>query len=350
MANIMEILGLTEEQLRILYSLEYELCQIDYYQDKKVKEYKVNWLGRWETALNQVPGLYPAIPYRSEIKLIEAMKEEASKSVSKEWLYLVMLEATLFTPYTPLGESKEDDKEYKKLNYSDKSLHLRSIAGRSGLINPEYIDRFKKTYKKSIDRLQGGKLKKVAIGAVGVVALAAIGAATAGAAAGPIAVMLFGESFAGLGGAALTSACLAMAGGGAIAVGGMGMAGGIAAIAGGGALLGATAGGTAFAGAAAVFGKKSPDITLIEAAKLEVVMKEITLNAQKDIQNAQDIIAALKKQIDDLMGVIAYQKAQRSKDKETLANLEKNYEILKKAYEEMVKYSSSFAVGLNVLK
>ena len=53
-----------------------------------------------------------------------------------------------------------------------------------------------------------------------------------------IAVALVGSNFAGLHGAALTSACLAYLGGGAIAVGGLGMAGGTAAIVGGGAVLG----------------------------------------------------------------------------------------------------------------
>lgn len=53
-----------------------------------------------------------------------------------------------------------------------------------------------------------------------------------------IAVTLVGSNFAGLSGAALTSACLAYVGGGAIAAGGLGMSGGIATIVGGGAILG----------------------------------------------------------------------------------------------------------------
>ena len=79
------------------------------------------------------------------------------------------------------------------------------------------LDRFKKTYQKTINKLSG-KIRKVALGAVSVVAVSAAAAVPAGVFAGPVAAALFESNFAGLTGAALTSACLAMAGGGAIAV------------------------------------------------------------------------------------------------------------------------------------
>lgn len=79
-------------------------------------------------------------------------------------------------------------------------------------------------------------------------------------------------------GAAAISAGLAALGGGAVAAGGFGMAGGIAVLVGGGSLLGATAG-TAVGASIASLGSNA---VLSEAAKLQVVLKEIVLAIQKD--------------------------------------------------------------------
>ncbi len=97
-------------------------------------------------------------------------------------------------------------------------------------------------------------IKSIAIAAG--ITIAAV--ATAGAFAPAIAVDLVGSNFAGLSGAALTSACLAYLGGGAIAIGGAGMAGGTIAIVGGGAALGlgVGAGVGGAVGAVSLSGKK----------------------------------------------------------------------------------------------
>lgn len=101
--------------------------------------------------------------------------------------------------------------------------------------------------------------------------------------AGPVAVILVGSNFAGLSGAALTSACLAYIGGGAIAAGGAGMLGGTISIVGGGALLGvgigAGVGGTF--GALSLMNKKS---TILQSAKLLVSVREIFLNDEHDME------------------------------------------------------------------
>ena len=120
-----------------------------------------------------------------------------------------------------------------------------------------YISRLRKCYDRVIRELNEvlkNAFKSIAITA-GVV-IAAI--ATAGAFAPAIAVALVGSNFAGLSGAALTSACLAYLGGGAIAAGGLGMAGGTMAIVGGGAVLGlgVGAGVGGAVGAAGILGKK----------------------------------------------------------------------------------------------
>ena len=119
-----------------------------------------------------------------------------------------------------------------------------------------------------------------------VIAIAAI--ATAGAFAQAIAVALVGSNFAGLSGAALTSACLAYLGGGASAAGGLGMAGGTMAIVGGGAALGlgVGAGVGGAVGAAGLAGKKN---TILQSAKLLVSVREIYLNDEHDLAYSNSI-------------------------------------------------------------
>ena len=89
----------------------------------------------------------------------------------------------------------------------------------------------------------------------------------------PLRLPWLGQNFAGLSGAALTSACLAYLGGGAIAAGGLGMAGGTIAIVGGGAALGLGVG-ASIGGAvrvASIAGKKE---AMLQSAKLLVSVRE----------------------------------------------------------------------------
>ena len=130
-------------------------------------------------------------------------------------------------------------------------------------------------------------------------------------------------------------------------MGGAGMAGGAAAIVGGGALLGAAVGG-AGEGVAGALINSSPKFVLTQAAKLEVVMKEILLNANHDIVNAQLIMNSLKEKIHELQRELDEIKLAREDDKKALNNLNKSLSYLRKAYEDMRKYESSFEVGYHV--
>jgi hypothetical protein len=123
--------------------------------------------------------------------------------------------------------------------------------------------------------------------------------ATAGTFAPAIAVALVGSNFAGLSGAALTSACLAYLGGGAIAIGGAGMAGGTIAIVGGGAVLGIGAGlGVGGAvGAAGILGKQN---TILQSAKLLVSVREIFLNDEHDVEYSNTIYEQYVQNIMDI--------------------------------------------------
>ena len=271
---------------------------------------------------------------------------EDEKNINKTWYYLIMLEVSLFQPYTQLGKSKEDDDKYKKLKFSNQTSALEIIVKKNEIMSVDYIERFRKTYNQTLTQLSG-KRTKIALGAVSTLAIAAIFAATAGALAGPIAVAMFGGQFAGLGGAALTQACLALAGGGALAVGGSGVAGGTMIIVGGGALLGMASGGTAVGGAALLL-RNAPDFTFTQAAKLEVVLKEIILNAQQDVVAAQKILENQRNQIAELYSELAKLKLDRAKDRKAINNMEKSIEYLERAYSNMKIFTSSYEVGLSI--
>ena len=129
-----------------------------------------------------------------------------------------------------------------------------------------FIKRLRKCHDQCMRELN--EVLKTVITSLSITAvIAIITIATAGALSGPIAVALVGSNFAGLSGAALTSACLAYLGGGAIAVGGAGMLGGTIAIVGGGAALGigVGAGIGGAVGAVGLVGKKN---TIMQSAKL----------------------------------------------------------------------------------
>ena len=177
--------------------------------------------------------------------------------------------------------------------------------------------------------------------------------ATAGAFAPKIAVLLVGTKFAGLSGAALTSACLAYLGGGAIAVGGYGMAGGTIAIVGGGAALGLGLGATtgSAVGAVALHGKKN---TILQSAKLLVSVREIFLNDEHDVQYSNavyeqfvDHIAEIEKGLVDLrLEADVAKKDEKKKLKNEIKNVDESVHAMKIARKSMIKYISSFESGL----
>lgn len=194
-------------------------------------------------------------------------------------------------------------------------------------------------------------IKSIAITA-GVV-IAAI--ATAGAFAPAIAVALVGSNFAGLSGAALTSACLAYLGGGAIAAGGLGMAGGTMAIVGGGAVLGlgVGAGVGGAVGAAGILGKKD---MILQSAKLMVSVREIFLNDEHDIEYSNTVYEQYVQNIADIeKGLVELRLKANVVDKEEkkqittqIKNTEKAVKAMKIAMKSMNKFNSSFAQGKRV--
>ena len=340
--DTMSAFGLTSRQTALMFSLELLCVRLDAASEKNVesKALKNQWLTDWKSFIENILDGQQLL--EDEKTLVKAFKEELDSSSNKTWYYLIILEVVTFRAYTSLGHDR--DKLYSKLKYADQVAFIKLIISEIGTGSPETADRFAKMYEKAINK-GSGKTQKRAIKALSILAVGAITAATAGALAGPIAVSLFGSQFAGLGGAALVNACLAFAGGGAIAAGGAGMAGGIMTIVGGGALLGATGSGAAVT-AFSLFARTTPEFALSQAAKLDVVLREIILNEQRDIKAAQDILKQYRDHIAELNKELSLMKSENEQNKSDIKNLTESIGYMERIFKDLTRFTSSYEIGL----
>lgn len=370
--NELDKLGLTIEQTEILYNLEYykTLNDIDVTTAPVGKDkfifLKQDWLGEWQSYMES--GFADFVQDKDQ-KLHWYSKEELLRKVSeneptKPWLRLILLESMLFEPYYPLSIEKN-----KKGNYvpSKRYAALKiPIAGYRKTQGDNYLDAFfsndyclagyvkklRKCYDKVTNELN--EVLKTMITSLSITAAITVAILfTAGTLAPTIATALVGSKFAGLSGAALTSACLAYLGGGAIAAGGMGMLGGTITIVGGGAILGlgVGAGVGGAVGAISIMGKKA---TIQQSAKLMVSMKEIFLNDEHDIeysdtvyeQYVEKIIEIEKGLVELKLEADVASKDEKKKLKLEIKNAEESVEAMKIARKSMLKYKSSFELGV----
>lgn len=353
--TIIEMFGLTNEQTQLMFSVQklitnYDISLLENDKIAVIKniEVKKMWQKNWENHIieylksatnNQIDKLL------DENELNDRFKLEIEKSPNRTWYYIVLLECLTFVPYTPLGDDL--DKKYLRCHYNSKKcyLMLEDFFSSQEYITKEFIERFHTTYNKSINKISGKK-SKITAEVLAVVAIGTTAAAIAAVAAGPIAVLLVGPQYAALHGAALTNACLALLGGGAIAAQGAGMIGGITVIAGGGALLGLAGGGT-IVGVASSLLMSSPEFALTESAKLETILKEVIINAQKDVVLAQKLINQYKEQIKELNNKLTELEIENEKNKKEIKNIKLIIKYLKRSCKNMVEFTSAYKVGVD---
>ncbi|MBE9249918.1 hypothetical protein IQ226_12235 [Dolichospermum sp. LEGE 00240] len=327
----MKEFGLTLEQTRIMFSYQYNLvlADIEYESNFETKSLKRQWLSQWKEStelflkgqINQENHSNSSSNLITDFELLKKLVTEIKKDAeNKLTLYIMFLEVVIFKPYYNLGNTNDD--KYKNLKISDeyKLINKLQVFARSLDLDSDVVRRFKSNYNEAIKGIKGG-LNPWLVGVLGAVALAITAAFFTPVIAGLLAPILAP----GLSGAAAVSAVLAALGGGAIAAGGLGMAGGFAVIVGGGAILGAGAG----VGVGALFAQ-SPDSALTQAAKLEVVMKEIVL-IQKDIRLAQEVIKEQRQAIRSLEDERHDLILNKEQNKQKIENLEKAIEYLKNA-------------------
>lgn len=351
--DLSQLFGLTLEQTRILFSLEYLLVEEDIKATKSEKKIylKKKWAFLWKNKIEQIlvneeTGENYSLYTSDEID--KAIHEEDSKQLKQTWYHLVLLELLAFVPYSSLKQEDEDrylDKEFAKLRFSNQKNFIRDeLTINHNIVSPETVDRYYKSYNKALNKGLG-KNQKIINRSLIVIASSAVVAASAGAFAPLIAVGIKGSAFAGLSGAALVSASLAALGGGAVAIGGGGMAAGLFTIVGGGALLGGLAG-TSIVTSVYLIAQDSPDIVISQGAKLSVVLKEIVLNEQKDIMNAQEVLAEMKNQILEMNNELNKLRLERETDKLQIKNLAYAIKGLEALYHDNMVFESSFEIGL----
>ncbi|GAB1544818.1 hypothetical protein NUACC21_74940 [Scytonema sp. NUACC21] len=296
----MKEFGLTLEQTRIMFSYQYHLvlADIEYEVNSATKSLKKQWLAKWKEStelfikgqVNQDKNSHFDFHLITDFellkKLVVPIKDNKGNQLT---LYLIILEVILFKPYYTLGNASDEQFKNLKITDEEKLTSKLKVLARTLDISPDIVTRFKSNYNEAVNGIKGG-LNPWLVGVFGAIVLAVAAAFFTPAIAALLAPILAP----GLSGAAAVSAVLAALGGGAIAAGGLGMAGGFAVIVAGGAILGAGAG----AGVGALFAQ-SPDSALTQAAKLEVVMKEI-VHIQKDIRLAQEIIKEQRQAIRSL--------------------------------------------------
>ena len=368
----MDKLGLSLEQTEMLYNLEYYKTFNDIEMTKLpvtgevIKELKSEWLKEWSKFISNGFESFTQISGAEMhwYSIDELQERIAANAPQKPWYRLILLEAMLFEPYYPLGTEKDKkgndipSKKYKHLN--NPLCSFRKGEGDRFLdeqftgkyCKQGYVKRLRKSYDKRMRELSE-VLKTVLTSLTITAVIAIITVASAGAFAGPIAVALVGSNFAGLSGAALTSACLAYLGGGAIAAGGAGMLGGTIAIVGGGAALGigVGAGVGGAVGSAGLVGKKN---TIMQSAKLLTSVREIFLNDEHDIEFSNSVyeqylqnITEIEKGLVELRLKMDVAKGKEKKEiAETIKKAEESVEAMKVARKNMLRFNSSFAEGL----
>jgi hypothetical protein len=364
--------GINEEQIVILYNLEYYKtlhdieCTKTLFGNEKIRQLKREWLKEWKEYMTKG---FPSFMKNANARLVWYSLEELHEKISmnnasEPWFRLALLEAMLFTPYFPL--SVETDKKGNKVPSKKYSSLSIPIAGYKKNNSDKYLDDvFAKAYQLDgyVKRLRTcydkvcrelNEVLKTALTSLAITtSIAVITIATVGALAPTIAVALVGSNFAGLSGVALTNASLAYLGGGAVAAGGLGMAGGTMAIVGGGAILGlgvgASVGGTV--GAISLMGKK---YVILQSAKLIVSVREVFLNDENDIKYSNTVYEKYVQNISDIeKGLVELrlkaEVADRKEKKRLTAKIKNTQESLKAmkiAMRSMNKFISSYEVGL----
>lgn len=358
-----EKFGLTMEQTEILYNLEMYKTINDINSSHLGTSLKAQWLEEWKYFMSVG---FPDFVNVSDAKLNWYKRDELIKKIQDNspeniWFRLVLLEAMVFEPYYPLStEFNKNGHEIPSSKYKKLSMPLYGFDKSNGddfldvFYTQGYIKRLRKCYDKVL--LELNEVLKTVLKSVSITAaFTVVALLTAGMFAPAIAVALVGSNFAGLSGAALTSACLAYLGGGAIAAGGLGMAGGTMAIVGGGAALGlgvgAGVGGTV--GAVSIMGQKG---TILQSAKLMVSVREIFLNDEHDIDYSDSVYEQYVKNIADIEKELVElklkrdvsDKAEKKKLEIEIKNIEQSVHVMQIAMKSMHKYNSSFAEGYKV--
>lgn len=326
---------LNDPETRILYSLKLHMIEEDIQctklsADQQLKnEWKKQWMEVSKNSLHMAKLYEPNIQ-----KVYQALITHAENTIdNRTWLYNIVLELCLFSPYYQIDE---DEKKYKKLKLVNKNLDYMKNYFCEGqkYVSFKDIKQFESLYKHYHGYIENKNLKMA--GTAGAVVAVGAGVGVGAMVFAPqIAVALFGGAFPGLHGAALVNAALAAAGGGSLAAGGFGMAGGSVIIAGGGALLGMSTASVATMGLLA-----SPNFVQTDDAKLLAKCNYVLLNQMHEI----DVVVAIQKMTEESLNgsktqlkVLESSKDKSDECKKTISALKKSVKYMERTNEELKK-------------
>lgn len=328
-------ISLNDPETRILYSLKLHMIEEDIQctklsADQQLKnEWKKQWMEVSKNSLHMAKLYEPNIQ-----KVYQALITHAENTIdNRTWLYNIVLELCLFSPYYQIDE---DEKKYKKLKLVNKNLDYMKNYFCEGqkYVSFKEIKQFESLYKHYHGYIENKNLKMA--GAAG--AVVAVGAGVGAGAmlfAPQIAVALFGGAFPGLHGAALVNAALAAAGGGSLVAGGFGMAGGSVIIAGGGALLGMSTASVATMGLLS-----SPNFVQTDDAKLLAKCNYVLLNQMHKI----DVVVAIQRMTEESLNdsktqlkVLESAEDKSDECKKTIAALKKSVKYTERTNDELKK-------------
>lgn len=326
---------LNDPETRILYSLKLHMIEEDIQctklsADQQLKnEWKKQWMEVSKNSLHMAKLYEPNIQ-----KVYQALITHAENTINnRTWLYNIILELCLFSPYYQIDE---DEKKYKKLKLVNKNLDYMKNYFCEGqkYVSFKDIKQFESLYKHYHGYIENKNLKMA--GTAGAVVAVGAGVGVGAMIFAPqIAVALFGGAFPGLHGAALVNAALAAAGGGSLVTGGLGMAGGSVIIAGGGALLGMGTASVATMGLLA-----SPNFVQTDDAKLLAKCNYVLLNQMHEI----DVVVAIQKMTEESLNgsktqlkVLESSKDKSDECKKTISALKKSVKYMERTNEELKK-------------
>ena len=326
---------LNDPETRILYSLKLHMIEEDIQctklsADQQLKnEWKKQWMEVSKNSLHMAKLYEPNIQ-----KVYQALITHAENTINnRTWLYNIILELCLFSPYYQIDE---DEKKYKKLKLVNKNLDYMKNYFCEGqkYVSFKDIKQFESLYKHYHGYIENKNLKMA--GTAGAVVAVGAGVGVGAMVFAPqIAVALFGGAFPGLHGAALVNAALAAAGGGSLVTGGLGMAGGSVIIAGGGALLGMSTASVATMGLLA-----SPNFVQTDDAKLLAKCNYVLLNQMHEI----DVVVAIQKMTEESLNgsktqlkVLESSKDKSDECKKTISALKKSVKYMERTNEELKK-------------
>lgn len=368
----MNPLGLNMEQTEILYNIEYYkvLNDIEYTNipigKENIKKLKNEWLQEWKKNISDGFESFTQV-FGAKIhwySMEELQERIYTLNPSKTWYRLIFLEALLFEPYYTLRIEKDrkgndiPSQKYKDLNNFINGF--KKSEGERFLNNyftgkyceQGYVTRLQNNYNTHMKELEGFYNRVISFLSITAIIAVSITMMTAYA-PGTIAVFLVGSEFAGLHGAALTSACLAYMGGGAIAAGGSGIVGGTVTIVGGGAVLGLGLG-SAVGGTVNSIGVLDKKNIILKTSKLLTSMNEIFLKDEHNIDFVKEVYEQYLNNITEIEYELVKLKLKRDVLKgnekklveKSIKNAEESVKVMKFARKIMLKSIRSFEEGL----